>query len=189
MPEIHTQSEAICEIQLLRFSQGACNLTSMPSEPQIWENFNTNKWLFVLNQQLLTVTCNKTEVTFRLPYTGILTLQPGCTANTENIILAAEANEKTIYAAFIPEVNLTIPELHLPMLTNIEPTQLKRINLDQFSRLSLQLTEANPQALAEFVPMQQKHFNWRMLLFQIFLFICIITVSYTHLTLPTIYSV
>jgi hypothetical protein len=178
VPTIQRTLSSNCDLQLLRLQSGKCNVTSMPAIEEIWEPLQENNWAFVLNQrQTITFSCkNQTDRIYLLPNRGILTLEPGCSASSESTDFHAQSVEDSYIAAFIPEVNFTVPKINLPIGFEIQPLHLQHIDLDQFNKFSLQLEEANREILSDIIPIHQHHFNWTMLIFQIILFILILCI-------------
>jgi hypothetical protein len=139
LSNIQRIGKAACELDMLRLQPGKCNVTSMPVVEEIWEHINDNNWVFVLNQrQSITISCpDKPDEFELLPNARFLNLAPGCTASTENVELHAQSIDNTYITAFIPEVNIMVPQLTLPPSFRFEPLHLQRIDLNQFHNFSL----------------------------------------------------
>lgn len=165
-----------CELQLLQLQHGYCNVLSMPAVEEIWEQIGSNNWVFVLNnRETLTLSCPGAPDTMTLlPNSGFLTLKTGCSASTRTVDLHTKSATSMYVSAHIAVLNISI--LKITLLPNFEfqPLHLQYIDLVQFKQMSLRLKEANRDILTKFVPIQQKHFNWTLLIIQIFLLFSLI---------------
>lgn len=98
-----------CEYELRKNNSNECNEITLHGK-QHWENIKNNQWLYAANNSRAKITCKEREYSVTLNGSGILTLEPRCKLETEEIWInnvptqTTDANaEKLNWNTFAPE--------------------------------------------------------------------------------------
>lgn len=135
----------ICEIEILlkilTVLPNSCNTKFIHGQVDIWQILNENKWIYVQSEPTkLSIECQSNSMEFKLLGSGILNLQPKCTAYCKNREFIAssnlEINVKPITSDFnlINDTCCSISKFH-KLKPKLLPLKLSEINLEKLPNI------------------------------------------------------